>query len=242
LVELGAFPTRAEEISPELLETLIGTLHPGCSVRNVTVKKVWEWGQGEAVSTSGRIDLTLHYGASSGDLPSELVLKIARPELPAFPLYRNEVAIYSHVRPWTFMQAPRCLGAWFDDSTGSFGLLLEDLTSDGATFCSAVASPPVEVLERGVRELARLHGRFWGTRADWASPSLRWVQSHVAGDLHDLFNHPDLVPRMIEDEVAKIQHNEPVQHPWRLHHLETRMETWQTRARSSRPRSGIQMS
>ncbi len=35
---------------------------------------------------------------------------------------------------------------------------------------------------------------------------------------------------------------EPVQHPWRLHHLETRMETWQTRARSSRPRSGIQMS
>ena len=35
---------------------------------------------------------------------------------------------------------------------------------------------------------------------------------------------------------------EPVQDPWTLHYLETRMETWQTRARSSRPRSGIPLS
>ncbi len=47
---------------------------------------------------------------------------------------------------------------------------------------------------------------------------------------------------IIEDHSFDEAQVEPVQHPWRLHHLETRMETWQTRARSIRPRSGIQMS
>lgn len=43
-------------------------------------------------------------------------------------------------------------------------------------------------------------------RADWASPELGWAQTHVAGELHGLFNHPDLVPAMIADEVARTLH------------------------------------
>jgi len=206
MTDPGAIPTDVAAFTPELLERLVGTLNPGVTVTDFAVRRVWEWGQGEAVSTSGRLDLELTYGGSGTDLPSQVVLKIARPDLAAFPLYRNEVAAYSRVRPWEFMRSPQCLGAWFDESTGSFGLALEDLGVAGARFASAIDSPSVASLEDAVRQLARLHARHWGRRADWSGTELSWAQSHVDGELHDLFNHPDLVPAMIVSEVRKNQH------------------------------------
>ncbi|MDP3966889.1 MAG: phosphotransferase [Nocardioides sp.] len=204
--DLGSIPTEASAFTPELLERLIGTLNPGVGVRDLEIRRVWQWGEGDAVSTSGRIDLHLAYDDAGAGLPTELVLKIARPELPAFPLYRNEVNAYSHLRPWTFMRTPECIGAWFDEETGSFGLALDDLTLKGARFASAVDSPSMSSLEDGVRQLARLHARNWGGRAGWDSPELSWAQTHVQGELNELFNHPDLVPALIVDEVAKHQH------------------------------------
>ncbi len=205
MTELGPIPTDPQAFTPELLERLISTLNPGVGVRAVQVRKVWEWGQGEAVSTSGRLDLELDYD-SGASLPRAVVLKIARPELPAYPLYRNEVDVYTRVRPWEFMRSPRCLGAWFDEGSGSFGLALEDLGTSGARFVSAVDSPSLASLESAIRELARLHARFWDGSATGTDANRGWAQTHVSGELHDLFNHPDLVPRMIREEVEKNQH------------------------------------
>lgn len=204
--DLGAIPTNPEEFTPALVQRLIATLNPGVGVRDVQVRRVWEWGQGEAVSTSGRLDLTLSYDDPGTSLPTDVVLKIARPELPAFPLYRNEVDVYSRVRPGEFMRSPQCLGAWFDEGTGSFGLALEDLGARGARFASAVDSPSTASLESAIRELAGLHARFWDGGPQRGASDLGWAQTHVAGELHDLFNHPDLVPRMISEEVEKNQH------------------------------------
>lgn len=204
--ELGPIPTDPTAFTPDLLQGLIGTLNPGVGVRDLAVRRAWEWGRGEAVSTSGRLDLDVVYDDAGADLPQQVVVKIARPELPAFPLYRNEVAAYSRMRPWGLLRSPRCLGAWFDEATGSFGLVLEDLTTRGARFGSAVASPSLAVLEDGVREIARLHARYWGERADWSARELSWAQSHVEGELHDLFDHPDLVPAMIVAELERNQH------------------------------------
>lgn len=203
---LGAIPTDAAELTPDLLERLIDTLNPGVTVRDVDVRRVWQWGEGDAVSTAGRVDLQLTYGAAGDGLPTNVVLKVARPELPAFPLYRNEVAAYSRLQPWRFFRTPRCLGAWFDEETGSFGLALDDLTTSKARFASAAASPSVANTEDAIGQLAALHARNWGARADWSSSELEWAQTHVAGELHDLFNHPDLVPAMIAEEVATTGH------------------------------------
>lgn len=203
---LGAIPTDAADFNPELVQRLIQTQHPGVGVRDIAIRRVWEWGQGEAVSTSGRIDLEVTYDNPDCGLPENLVLKIARPALPAFPLYSNEVAAYSQLRPYEFLTTPQCVGAWFDESTGSFGLALEDLTFRGAKFSSALTPLAMESVESLVRQSARLHARFWGARADWTSPQLSWAQTHVAGEIHDLFTHPDLVPRMIQEEVDKTQH------------------------------------
>lgn len=204
--ELGPIPTEAGALSRELLEGLIATLHPGVGVRDFSVRRVWQWGEGESVSTSGRVDLDLTYDEPDAGLPTQVVLKVARPQLPAFPLYRNEVAVYSRLQPWTFVRTPRCLGAWFDENTGSFGLALEDLTAAGARFPSVMTPPSLASLEDAITQLAGLHARHWGVRADWSSPELSWAQTHVAGELNELFTHPDLVPAMIADEVANNLH------------------------------------
>ncbi|GAY15153.1 phosphotransferase [Mycobacterium sp. shizuoka-1] len=204
--DLGAIPTDPTALTPDLLQRLIHTLNPDVAVRDVAVRRVWQWGEGDAVSTAGRVDLDLTYDASGDDLPTRVVLKVARPELPAFPLYRNEVAAYTRLQPWRFLRTPRCLGAWFDEPTGSFGLALEDLTTSGARFASAAASPSLASLEDAIAQLAMLHARYWGSRRDWSSAELGWAQTHVAGELHELFNHPDLVPAMIADEVAGTGH------------------------------------
>ncbi len=206
MAELGPIPADATALTPDILERLIGTLNPGVGVRDFSIRRVWQWGEGDAVSTSGRIDLDLTYDAAGSGLPRQVVLKVARPELPAFPLYRNEVAAYSRLQPWRFIRTSQCLGAWFDDGTGSFGLALEDLTAAGARFPSVAAPPSLANLEDAIGQLAALHARHWGARADWSSPQLGWAQTHVSGELHDLFNHPDLVPAMIAGEVAKTQH------------------------------------
>lgn len=203
---LGPIPTDAAALTPELLEGLIDTLNPGVGVREVAVRRVWQWGEGDAVSTAGRVDLDLTYDAAGADLPARIVLKVARPELPAFPLYRNEVAAYSRLQPWRFLRTPRCLGAWFDEGTGSFGLALEDLTTVGVRFASVAHSPSLDSVENAIGQLAGFHARHWGSRGDWSSSELGWAQTHVAGELHDLFNHPDLVPAMIADEVDKTLH------------------------------------
>jgi hypothetical protein len=206
LPDLGAIPTDVADLDPELLERLIATMHPGVGVSDLTVRRVWEWGQGEKVSTSGRVDLTVTYDDPGCGLPEQVVLKIARPQLPAFPLYRNEDAAYSHLRPWEFLRTPRCIGAWFDEASGSFGLALEDLTARGATFPSALTNLTVPQLESSLRQLAVLHARHWGEGVDWDGPGLAWTQRHTAGELHDLFNHPDLVPAMIRQEIELNQH------------------------------------
>ncbi len=204
--ELGRIPTDAAAITPELIERLIGTLNPGVGVRDLRIRRVWQWGEGDAVSTSGRVDLELTYDDAGAGLPRQVVLKLARPDLPAYPLYRNEVQVYSRLRPWTMVRTPQCLGAWFDVATGSFGLALEDLTARGARFPSVVSSPSLASLEDAIRQLARFHARHWGERADWSAPELEWAQTHVAGELRELFSHPDLVPAMIADEVANNLH------------------------------------
>lgn len=86
---LGPIPTDPAALTPDLVERLIGTLNPGVGVKDVAVRRVWQWGEGDAVSTSGRIDLDLTYDEAGAGLPNQVVLKVARPELPAFPLYRN---------------------------------------------------------------------------------------------------------------------------------------------------------
>ena len=211
----AGFPTAAADITPAVMTALLQTLNGEVDVTAVEVRKAWTYGSGEKVSTAGRLDLDLSYagppngpatGSGATSLPAQVVLKINLVELPVAPLYRNEVAAYTRLRPWEVTRTPRCFGGYFDEATGSFGLALEDLTTQGASFPSALDHVGIESLESLLTSVAALHRRNWGADADWQSPQLSWAQSHTEGELHDLFFAPDLVPLVIEDQVATWQH------------------------------------
>lgn len=203
----SGFPTDPAAITPEVMTALLQTMNNDVEVTAVEVRRAWTYGSGEKVSTAGRIDLNLSYGeAGSGSLPERVVLKINLAELPVAPLYRNEVAAYTQLRPSEVTRTPRCYGGYFDEESGSFGLALDDLSAQGAMFPSALDHVATSSLESLLISVAALHCHNWGTDVDWQSPQLSWAQSHTEGELHDLFFAPDLVPLVIEDQVATWQH------------------------------------
>jgi hypothetical protein len=204
---MGAgYPTEADRLDRSTMERLLQTVDPTVRIDGVEVTDAWTFddrGGGE-VSTAGRIAVTVSY-ADRREWPAQLMVKVSRPALPAHPLYRNEVAVYRNLRPELAppVRAPRCFGADFDERTATFALALEDLRTVGADFWNVTKPTTVAQIEALLDVLAALHARYW------ASPrfgtDLAWVQPHVSGELHELFSHPELVPAMIRDEVARNQ-------------------------------------
>jgi hypothetical protein len=100
-------------------------------------------------------------------------------------MYRTEVRFYREIRPELAIETPHAFAGVFDDETGTFGLLMEDLTLRGASFPSALTPIGLETITGLVETLAALHARFW------ASPRFRgdlaWVATPRAGGMYDTF-------------------------------------------------------
>jgi hypothetical protein len=191
-------PTEPGEISAESVTALIRTRCPDATIGAAEVVSSHVFGTGE-VSTAGRIVVGIA-GVTGATLPDQLVIKVARPDLPATPLYANEVAVYAHLRDEFTIETPRCFGARFDAASGRFGLVLEDLTTRDVVFANATTAVSIESIRSVLAQIATVHAAFWGSpRFD---DDLAWVQPHTQGDLHTLFSHPGLVPAMIRDQIA----------------------------------------
>jgi aminoglycoside/choline kinase family phosphotransferase len=123
--------------------------------------------------------LTLQYDDTAG-LPSTLIAKIpagdptSRGAASAMGHYRTEVAFYREIAPTLAARTPRCFHASFDETTGDFLLLLEDLApatqGDQVTGCSA------EAAALAINELAKIHAPHWGDSSllipTWLKPGL----------------------------------------------------------------------
>jgi hypothetical protein len=196
-------PIDPEKYHPELLTELIRERYPDAAVESLKIVETKVYGDG-MVSTAGRIVFDLDYSAQSpADLPSRVVVKIARGGPSPGRLYRNEVSIYNKLRPDTVVEAPRSLGARFDEGSGTFALILEDLRVRHAAFPNAATPVTLEQLYAIVTNLADLHAKFWNSPR--FSGDLSWLETHVSGPLHQLFTDRTLVPAMIEQRVAEDQ-------------------------------------
>lgn len=199
------FPSRADDLTLAAMNEVIHTLHPKVDVTSFEIRETFLFGSGQ-VSTAGRIALTLTYeGEEAAELPREVVLKVARPELGALPLYKNEVAFYTRLRPEldARIETPRCVGGIHDTETGTFGLALEDLRARRAAFSNVETQHSIADMHSLLGSAARLHAAYWDTRR--FRTDLGWVQSHVDGELHAFFEHPDIVPALIRQQVADVQ-------------------------------------
>jgi Phosphotransferase enzyme family len=198
-------PTEPEQFDRYAMQDLIRTKHPEVTVRSSRVVDAAMTGnEQQQVSSAQRVGVEVGYGPEGPeDLPTRLVVKIARPDFGDLPLYRNEVNAYLQLGDELPVNMPQCVGGYHDPVAGTFALLLEDLRGDGALFQSVQTPMTVTQVESLLDGLARLHGAYWGsTRFD---EDLAWVLPHTSGPIYDMFTDPNLIPALVTYEVATQQ-------------------------------------
>jgi hypothetical protein len=203
----AVFATDPDQLTVEQLNAVVADLTPGVAITGYELVEMHEWGGGRA-STGGRMVIDAAYAPGApNDLPRRLVLKMAKPTADRVAttgvIYRNEVDVYSRLRPWTYLEAPRVLGAAFEAETATFLLIMEDLRERGATFGMANLPVSLDQVRFLIEQLARLHARYW------ASPqldgALGWMEAHTRGRIHDVFTHPSGLPAAARHAVETIQ-------------------------------------
>jgi len=194
------FPAQLDELTPEVLTAALSDWSPGVVVETVDVVAAKRCGDGVA-STADRvvIDLTYRTGTGAG-LPDRLVLKtmLATPHAPA-AMYENEVRFYRELRDELDIEAPTAFASHFDEATGQFGLLLEDLTARDARFPAATEPVSLAEVRSILGHLATLHAGFW--RSPRFDDDLAWVATPTSGGMFDVFDLIGL--ELIEDQVAR---------------------------------------
>ena len=86
------FPTRVEDLSPELLTSVLAERHAGVRVDSMKLLETSQCGDGRA-STADRVALQVGYAPGRDEgLPERFLLKtmLLRPHAPE-AMYRNEV-------------------------------------------------------------------------------------------------------------------------------------------------------
>jgi aminoglycoside/choline kinase family phosphotransferase len=199
--QTGKYPLTVEGWTPGLLTELLRQQRPEVEVTAVNVVERNLYGEG-MVSTAARITLDLDYAAPT-DLPQRVMVKIAQTVLAAQPLYENEVAFYTKLRPELDVEAPRAFGGGFDPESGTFALVMEDLRQRGVRFPNVTMDVPLESIRDLIDTLARLHARYW--QSPRFAVDLNWVQTHMAGSLHHMFHNPAYVPANIAERVQTEQ-------------------------------------
>lgn len=198
-------PAEAAQFDQHVMQQLIRTKHPDATVLHTTViDSAMKSDDEQQVSSACRVGVEVEYGHGGPErLPPRLIVKIARPDFGDLPLYANEVSAYMRLGDELPVTSPQCIGGHHDGASGTFGLVLEDLRSDGVRFESVQSPTAVGDLEELLDQLARLHAAYW--KSPRFDDELDWVQPHTSGPIHDMFTDPNLIPALAKYEVATQQ-------------------------------------
>lgn len=207
-------PTDPADLTLGVINHYLNEQNPGVVATSFTVTESHAVGLGHA-SSAGRICVDVDYAdGAPADLPTHIVIKVAKADAgnPSQPdpiagaagvLYRNEVNIYRHVRPWTFLESPRFLGGAYDSGVNSMLLMLEDLRDRGVTFPHVNVTTSLFRMMSLLDQLAILHARYWDSPKLQASSS--WMEAHTRGTIHDQFSSPHVLPPHAAGELASNQ-------------------------------------
>jgi aminoglycoside phosphotransferase (APT) family kinase protein len=178
------FPMHADELTPELLTAALSERQPGVVVERLRVVEEAHCDTGSA-STAGRAVLDLDYAAERDEgLPRRVVLKtvLIRPGAPS-TMYQNEVRFYRDLRPELDIETPQAYASIFDEASGTFGVVMEDVRLKSARFPNATQSMSHEEITYLLSQLASLHAHFW--QCPRFSRDLRWLWTPCSGGFHD---------------------------------------------------------
>lgn len=172
-------PTRPEEVSAAWLTAALREEGHEIDVREVSVADVRH-----GTNSNARLRLSVD---PVGALPETAFLKLPpldperREAINATGMGRREALFYQHLAAHVPMRVPRPYLARFDETSGAFVLLIEDLEGTACTIPDPHEGLSVAQTRRGLRDFAALHVRYEdATRrkreAAWVEPMPRGSQ------------------------------------------------------------------
>jgi len=125
----------------------------------------------------------LGYRRRPAGAPASVVVKLpaegegSRATAQRGRLYEREYRFFTELAPHTDVRAPGCFAAGYDAATDTFALVLEDVSS--SVEIDQLVGCPVDLAERTLRELARLHASWWGRKDLYAHS---WLTTFASAD------------------------------------------------------------
>jgi len=202
------FPKDVADLNTEVLTRAMADMHPGIEVERFDVVDTINCESGFA-STADRVLLNLYYKQDTGhELPRQVMLKtmLVTPHAPA-EMYAAEVKFYRELRPTLAIEAPQVYAGMVDETSGQFGLIMEDLTLRDVVFPNVTMAIKLDQVRSIIRNLAIIHATFW--QSPRLSGNLSWLCTPAGGGMSDFFK---IVLPFIEGHLEE---------PWRMELLQS---------------------
>jgi Phosphotransferase enzyme family len=183
----------ADDVTPDVLMSLLRRHHPDVAVTGVTVGHTWQ-------GTTSHLHLDVNYADSDTRLPRRLFVKTQLSTLHELPeafdeslseggggtvLYDDETRFYRDLRPGLDVETMTTYFAEHLDGPSQFLIIGEDITLRGAQVPDAVAGLSVEQVDALLATLSGVHAPFWGSPRLADGGDLSWLQHPVTGGFAD---------------------------------------------------------
>lgn len=159
---LPRIPGSIDDITSEWVEMALQRTAPGCRVESIAVQRI-----GEGVGFLGELARVgiVYSDNPQGGAPASVIVKLPTnvPEPRAMAtgmgFYEREIGFYRELSHRAGPRVPTCYYVEDEPATGSFVLVMEDFP--GAQAGDQLASCTDDQARLAVRELAKLHARWW---------------------------------------------------------------------------------
>lgn len=159
---LPTIPGSIDALNAEWIEMALQQKAPGCRVESIAVQRI-----GEGVGFLGELARVgiVYSDNPGGAAPSSVIVKLPtnvpepRGMAAAMGFYEREVGFYREFSHQAGPRVPQCYFVADDPATAGFVLVMEDFP--GAQAGDQLASCTDDQARLAVRELAKLHARWW---------------------------------------------------------------------------------
>ncbi|WP_375482397.1 phosphotransferase [uncultured Mycobacterium sp.] len=179
----------ADDVTPEVLTSLLRRSDPAVVVTAVAVRRTWQ-------GTTSHVHLDVEYADPATPLPHNLFLKTQLNTVHDLPdavdvqlseggggtvLLDDETRFYRDLRADLNVETMKTYFADHLDGPSQFIILGEDITLRGAQVPDAVAGLSVEQVDELLGTLSQVHAPFWGSPRLIEGGDLSWLQHPLTG-------------------------------------------------------------
>ncbi|MBB5160527.1 phosphotransferase [Mycobacterium sp. AZCC_0083] len=179
----------ADDLTPEILTTLLRRYDPAVTVTGVTLNKTWQ-------GTTSHLHLDVDYADADTTLPHRLFVKTQLGTVHDLPeavdvslseggggtvLLDDETRFYRDLRADLDVETMTTYFAEHLDGPSQFLIVAEDITLRGAQVPDAVAGLSVQQVDDLLATLSQVHAPFWDSPRLRDNGDLSWLNHPITG-------------------------------------------------------------